>query len=587
MLLFSSGRRTHDAVRPLAQASGRGGPLRSGPTRECLRRRRRSGPRAAFGTLLALALQALVLASSPVLAAAQTAAEPPVPPEALSSPRATIRTFLESFKRPEAAEGPAALEVAAACLDLSRIPAGFRRDRGLELAAQLKEVIDRIEYVRYGSVPDRTEGEPWTFYQSPDGVIAIARAEDGRWLFTSETVGSIPSLLSELGDRPRVAGAAAAARVVTLGAWIREQVPAPLRQRVFLLEHWQWIGLAALLLLGYLVGRGAKIALAGTVGRVLRRRFDTWSPRVERRIMRPIGLFVMAIAWLSGLRLLSLPPDQLGFLGVTMRLLVAGSIVWFFYHAVDLLAVYIARRSEGADSRVDNLLVPFVTAILQIIVVIIGVVVVLENFGVQVTGLLAGLGLGGIAIALAAQDTLSNFFGSLAVLTERPFRAGDLIKIGEIEGTVEEVGLRSTRVRTAGDSMVTVPNSTLAKASVDNMGARRYRRWLTTLSVTYDTPPAKVEAFCRGVRELVEGREHMRQDSIQVSLYEFGASSLDIRFGVYFEAPDIDSELDARHRLALDILRLAEELGVEFAFPTQTVHLGTVSSLAPLEEADP
>jgi MscS family membrane protein len=268
--------------------------------------------------------------------------------------------------------------------------------------------------------------------------------------------------------------------------------------------------------------------------------------------------------------------------------LISIGLVWLACLAVDLVAIYVARRGKrSGDLRVDDLLVPFIRAIMQIIVIAIGLVVIAENFGVEVTGILAGLGLGGIAIALAAQDTLGNFFGSLAILMERPFRAGDFVKVDKVEGTVVEVGLRSTRIRTPDESIVTLPNSTLAKASVDNLGARAYRRWFATIGVTYDTPPDKIDAFCRGIRELIVGRENLRQDVVQVSMYNFGPSSLDIRLVCFFDTSNFEEELAARHRLALDIMRLANELGVDFAFPTNTIHFQQTEPISVVTEKAP
>jgi MscS family membrane protein len=168
---------------------------------------------------------------------------------------------------------------------------------------------------------------------------------------------------------------------------------------------------------------------------------------------------------------------------------------------------------------------------------------------------------------------VSNLFGSLTVLTDRPFQVGDWVVVGDVEGTVEEVGFRSTRIRTFYDSLISLPNSNLIKASVDNLGDRTYRRWSTTLALTYDTPPEKIDAFCEGVRELIRRHPYTRKDYFHVYFNNFGDASLNIMLYMFFKAPDWATELRERHRLGVDILRLAAELGVEFAFPTQTVYL--------------
>jgi MscS family membrane protein len=208
-----------------------------------------------------------------------------------------------------------------------------------------------------------------------------------------------------------------------------------------------------------------------------------------------------------------------------------------------------------------------------VFVVVIGIVFAADNLNIDVTSLLAGLGLGGLAFALAAKDLLGNFFGSVTVLLDRPFSIGDWVVIGDIEGTVEQVGFRSTRVRTFYNSLVTMPNSILTTTKIDNMGARRFRRMKQILSVTYDTSPEKIEAFCEGIRKIIQLHPYMRKDYYQVYFNEYGAASLNVLVYVFWATPDWSMELRERHRFLLDILRLAKQLDVEFAFPTQTLYL--------------
>jgi MscS family membrane protein len=211
--------------------------------------------------------------------------------------------------------------------------------------------------------------------------------------------------------------------------------------------------------------------------------------------------------------------------------------------------------------------------ILRLVVVLVVVLFVLTWWGHPPTSVLGALGIGGLALAFAAKDTLGNFFGSITVLFDRPFGIGDWIVIGDVEGTVERVGFRSTRVRTFYNSMVTLPNSYIVNTQVDNYGARQYRRARIMLSVAYSTPPEKIDAFCEGIRELIRLHPYTRKDYYHVYFNKFAASSLDILLYTFFEVPDWGTELRERHRLFVDILTLAKKLGVEFAFPTQTVWL--------------
>ncbi len=156
---------------------------------------------------------------------------------------------------------------------------------------------------------------------------------------------------------------------------------------------------------------------------------------------------------------------------------------------------------------------------------------------------------------------------------DKPFALGDYVAVGSIEGSIEKVGFRSTRLRTGYNSLVTVPNSRFINSDVDNYGARAYRRIKTTLGLTYDTPPTKLEAFCEGVRELIRRHPHTRKDSFHVYVHEFGPNSIDVMLQCHIVTMDRSTELQERERLYLDILKLAEGLKVEFAFPTQTVHM--------------
>ena len=210
----------------------------------------------------------------------------------------------------------------------------------------------------------------------------------------------------------------------------------------------------------------------------------------------------------------------------------------------------------------------------KIFAVAIGIVYGAQALNLPIVPLLGSLGIGSLAFAFAAKDTIENFFGSVAVILDRPFEVGDWVVFdGKTEGTVEELGFRSTRIRTFYNSQITVPNATLVRATVDNYGRRKYRRWKTHIGVQYDTPPDKLIAFTEGIRELVRTHPYTRKDYFQVWLHQWSASSMDVLLYIFFEVPDWSTELRERERMFVDIVRLADKLGVQFAFPTQTVHL--------------
>ena len=189
------------------------------------------------------------------------------------------------------------------------------------------------------------------------------------------------------------------------------------------------------------------------------------------------------------------------------------------------------------------------------------------------TALVAGLSIGGLAIALAAQETIKNLFGSITIFADRPFKVGDWILADNIEGDVEEIGFRSTRIRTFSHSVVYIPNGRLADMTIDNFGMRIYRRFRTHIGLTYDSHPDTIKAFVHGIRELVARNPRTRKDFYGVNLNEFGASGLQILLYIYFEVQTTQEEWEAREEMMMHILDLAHLLELRFAFPTHTVHV--------------
>ncbi|MDP6461699.1 MAG: mechanosensitive ion channel family protein, partial [Gemmatimonadota bacterium] len=340
-------------------------------------------------------------------------------------------------------------------------------------------------------------------------------------------------------------------------AWIRSTMPAQLRHTGFLLEHWQWLGLLAVALVGVIVDRTVRLVLANSGSRILLRLAPESDAASIRPFVRPVGLLAMALFWGAGLGGLDLPAATLAALLVAVKVLAAAAAVWTVYRFVDVGSAYFEGRAATTSTRYDDVLIPLIRKSLKIFIAAFGVVFVADNLNVNITSLLAGLGLGGLAFALAAQDTVKNLFGSLTVLLDRPFQVGDWIVIDDLEGTVEEVGFRSTRIRTFYDSLITMPNANLINSAVDNLGVRTHRRWSTKISLAYSTPPDRIESFCEGVRELIRTHPETRKDYFHVYLNTFSESSVDVLLYVFFNTPDWAKELDARHRLFLDILRLA------------------------------
>jgi MscS family membrane protein len=272
-------------------------------------------------------------------------------------------------------------------------------------------------------------------------------------------------------------------------------------------------------------------------------------------------------------------PEKIGQLDVTSMvhtiyiLAVSFIILYFIFKIIDIVAYYLYREAKKTDSTLDDQLVPLLVKSLRILVVTVGILFILQNFGYNITSLLAGLGLGGLAFALAAQNTVSNLFGSITIFSDKPFQLGDWISIGDIEGTVEDVGFRTTRVRQFDQALVTVPNSQFINTEVINYSVMKKRRINFNLGVTYGTSTGKMEEAVAGIKKIIEEDEKFDHSFYMVRFTEFGTCSLNIFIYCFTKTKDWAESLAIREEFNLKIMRLLEELGVEIAFPSQTIYL--------------
>lgn len=218
----------------------------------------------------------------------------------------------------------------------------------------------------------------------------------------------------------------------------------------------------------------------------------------------------------------------------------------------------VARTGERYE-RAEKLLVPVTRKLMRFVFIVIGMALAMEAVGVNVAGLVAGLGIGGVAIALAAKDSVENIFGSLTVLFDMPFALGDWVRIDKVEGIVEEINLRSTKVRTFEDTLITLPNANLIRASVENCSARRYRRQRFLVRVAQDSSADAIDAFCASLRQYIDDKFGIWPEKTIVELGEIGDHTLGIQVQFFVEASDQLAEAQQRHQVMIEIMRLREE----------------------------
>ena len=347
----------------------------------------------------------------------------------------------------------------------------------------------------------------------------------------------------------------------------------------------RWFALFAIIFVASVMGKIARIYGRYFIKKITAKNALALTEKKRKRLTYPIGLTTTAGALLALLPLLGESSTIMPWLLRLAHIAFSVGATLLCYQLVDFVCLYLEKKAQESENKFDDILVPLLRKSAKCFVIFVGAISIGNAMTLDMKGLIAGLGIGGLALALAAKDTISNLFGSLTVILDHPFRIGDWIVVNEkIEGVVEEVGLRSCRIRTFYDSLVTIPNGELTNAHIDNYGARHYRRLSTTVAIEYGTPPEKIEAFCEGIRQLILKHPHTRKEKYQVWLNNMGDSALEVMLYVFWRVPSWSRELEERHRLLMDILRLGEALEINFAFPTQTIHTipGTPPQYTPL-----
>lgn len=300
--------------------------------------------------------------------------------------------------------------------------------------------------------------------------------------------------------------------------------------------------------------------------------------------------YSLLILWLVcqiGFRLISVEEKWHFLLYSPLKVILAYSLLLLSWQFLDILEGFIfsslsaeqeTQKNQEKNTAITKHLLPYSKKVLKTLIAVIAVLILFQNFGFNVTSLLASLGIGGIAIALAAKETLSHFFGGFTVIVDKPFSVGDWIICNDTEGTVEDIGFRSTKVKTFYDSLLTIPNSVIANSIIDNLGKRKARRTRVNLDITYETPPEKIEAFVEGIKNIIQSNSHTRKDYYQCYFSGYGPYSLQIFLNFFLKVSDWDTELLQKQNIFLEILRLAQELELDFAFPTQTLDFPAFST---------
>lgn len=475
----------------------------------------------------------------------------------LSSPYGAIRTHLYYLQEDSYNEN-----LAAAPFDIT----GLSKEEAIKKAIKLKQIWDgEGTFINMEVIPqsanfkDSLRNRQLYIVTKNHPEIFLIKSK-GFWKYSETTIEAIDKIHQE---------------VFPFGTdKLLALLPSMGTKNIMGLYVYQYLGILILALVSVLIHKIFTFLFEQLILKLLLQAgYEKLADRFLLPVARPISIFAVILLLRIFLPVLQLPPSAAHWIMLSLRALLPLFCTIVFYRLVNILAMYLENLAKKTESTLDDQLVPLLRKTLKTFVVGIGTLFILQNLDVPIIPLLTGLSIGGLAFALAAQDTIKNFFGSLMIFIDRPFQIGDWITSGEIDGSVEEVGFRSSRIRTFRNSLMYVPNGKMADSTIDNHGMRQYRRFFTQIAVTYDTPPELIETFVTGLRKIVETHPDTRKDYYNIFLNDMASSSLNIMFYIFFQVPDWTAELKARHEVLIEIIKLAKALGVHFAFPTQTLHM--------------
>lgn len=438
-----------------------------------------------------------------------------------------------------------------------------------ELAIKLKQIFDGNGVaIRFAEIPNEATfidsvytNQAKYFFDTRVLPFVYLQKYGDEWKFSAFTV-------SQIHELHRVTFPFGTDQLIN-------QLPKMGTKTYFGFQTWQLVGLFGFILLLFLAHKLFTFLFDRVILFSLERLgYGNVGEKYILPVAKVLSIYLILLVSALFIRLLQLPVEVVAFVLKMLHAAKPFVLTIVFYKIVDVVALYFAKLAEKTESTLDDQLVPLVRKTLKAFVVVVGTLFILkEGLDVDIVPFLTGLSIGGLAFALAAQDTIKNFFGSVMIFIDKPFQVGDWITSGDVDGTVEEVGFRSTRIRTFRNSVTYIPNGKIADATIDNHGLRQYRRFYTTLTVTRDTPHELIETFVQGLREIVLKHPETRKDAFNIYFNNLSSYSKDIMFYIFFEVPTWPEELRCRHEILIQIVQLAEVLGIRFAFPTQTLHM--------------
>ncbi|MCM8525646.1 MAG: mechanosensitive ion channel family protein, partial [Lentisphaeraceae bacterium] len=362
--------------------------------------------------------------------------------ELLSTPEKTIDYFISKVEVGNLVE-------AATCF-VEHKDLELSKEEASNFAVVLKEIQDKKSAGLYQGKSEKS----LVSFNIGQSSVSLAK-ENSDWLFTLHTKKHINEIYSQLQQKT-----------------FSRLIPKKFHETFFLIKNWQWVGIFIILLLGIIAQWIFQTMFKKTVAKKLQVKAED-EPKSN---FRSITILCVSLCWYFLFPLLGVDPEAVEILTNASAIMAMVSALFVVSRILDFFKQVLLKKAEQTDNKIDDVLIPMFHKLIKLATFVVGVVLIASNIGINVASLLAGIGLAGMAIALAAKDTVENLFGSITVLLDKPFEVGDWVVINGVEGTVEQIGLRSSRIRTFYCSQVNVPNSTLIQATVDNYGRRNFRR---------------------------------------------------------------------------------------------------------------
>jgi MscS family membrane protein len=469
-----------------------------------------------------------------------------------TTPLSTVQSLLDNLQAGSAWKPSAA----AACFPMGQAQS--------QTALHLKQILDArglfIDFKTLPADPEYTnaEGQHVVVLHKRAPKIYLVKRE-ANWIFSPETVNAVPQMY-----RASFSG---------LALTVRQALPAPFHKPIpGGVQGWQLMLFGLLAFVALLSGRIAHLFLQHQVVRIARRLRLELSQDFVARMQRPLTLAASGAVFMIGIPDLQFGVRTSATLYILAQALLSGAIMVIFLRLTDMVTDLWAVKAEQTDTKLDDQLIPLANRAAKIVIWALGLLSILDNLGVDITSLLAGVTISGLAVALAAKDTVENLFGSVMIFVDRPFQIGDYIEVGGVGGTVEEVGFRSTRLRTLIGSVVTIPNGSIATAKVNNMGLRTARRMRFNLGFTYAATREQINDFCQRADTLIEGDERLL-DGHEVAMVNFGDSAIEVMIHAFAVDDGWSNDLKVNHDIRMKLWELSDEIGLSFAFPSQSIYV--------------